>query len=186
MINALLIYVLGLIIYIPIMVIYLRKKYSVTKNLLIFIFVVYLLLVIGVTIFPLPWQTNLLNHLRQRSPGLRTNIIPLKSIISMLQNNTVHDMVKQLVGNIILTIPFGFIYTLTFNKRKTLVNTIIPGIIFSILIELLQLLIGQVIGYSYRVVDIDDVLLNTIGITMGYYLFIIIKPTLQKHLDLNT
>lgn len=185
MINDKIIYVLGFIIYIPIVAIYLRKKYSLTKNLLISIFIVYLLLVIGVTLFPLPYQANLLNDLRQSGHGLKGNIIPLKSIISILQNNPVHDMARQLLGNIILGIPFGFLYTITFNQRKTLVNTIIPGIIFTVLIEVLQFLIGQVIGYSYRVVDIDDVLLNTIGIIIGYFLSIIIKPALQKHLDLD-
>lgn len=183
MIKSIVIYIIGFIIYIPIMAMYLRKKESTTKNLLVSIFIVYLLLVIGITLFPLPYQTHLLSNLRELKPGFEPNIVPLKSIISIIQKNTVYDMIKQLAGNIILGIPFGFLYTMIFKrKNKTLVNTIIPGITFSILIELSQFLIGQVIGYSYRVVDIDDILLNTIGIIIGYYLFVIVKPTLQKHL----
>lgn len=36
-------------------------------------------------------------------------------------------------------------------------------VLFSVCIELVQFIIGLLIGYNYRCVDIDDVILNSIG-----------------------
>lgn len=36
-------------------------------------------------------------------------------------------------------------------------------VLFSVCIELMQFIIGLLIGYNYRCVDIDDVILNSLG-----------------------
>lgn len=36
-------------------------------------------------------------------------------------------------------------------------------VLFSVCIELVQFIIGLLIGYNYRCVDIDDVILNSLG-----------------------
>lgn len=41
------------------------------------------------------------------------------------------------------------------------------GLLVSMLIELLQLGISAVLGYTYKITDVDDVILNTIGALHG-------------------
>jgi glycopeptide antibiotics resistance protein len=56
------------------------------------------------------------------------------------------------------------------------------GTLFSISIELLQFLenIFYLSGYTVRSVDINDVILNALGILLGYCLFYILKLRTYK------
>ncbi len=73
---------------------------------------------------------------------------------------------KNVVGNMIMFIPFGF-FTSYFLKLKKLYSVFILTLLTSITIETTQLLIG-------RVFDIDDIFLNIIGGLIGYFIFKII------------
>ena len=66
---------------------------------------------------------------------------------------------KNIIGNIILFIPFGCFFKYLFNLK--LKYLILITFIFSMSVEIIQLLIG-------RVFDIDDVLLNLIGSVLGW------------------
>ncbi len=68
---------------------------------------------------------------------------------------------KNVLGNIIIFIPFGILIKEEFNLN--IFKTILISLIFSLSIEIVQLLIG-------RVFDIDDILLNVIGSLIGYLL----------------
>lgn len=64
--------------------------------------------------------------------------------------------------NIVLFIPFGFFSPITFKKlQKKWYYTILTGLSFSIVIEFLQIFTG-------RFVQLDDVLMNTLGTFLGY------------------
>ena len=73
---------------------------------------------------------------------------------------------KNVVGNMIMFIPFGF-FTSYFLKLKKFYSVFILTLLTSITIETTQLLIG-------RVFDIDDIFLNIIGGLIGYFIFKII------------
>lgn len=45
----------------------------------------------------------------------------------------------------------------------------------SCIIEALQFLIGRIINYNYRVVDIDDIILNVCGGMVGYLVWRIVR-----------
>ena len=68
--------------------------------------------------------------------------------------------IKNIIGNIVLFIPFGMFYKSYFNIR--IISLIIITTLYSFIIEMIQLFIG-------RVFDIDDILLNLIGAIVGYY-----------------
>lgn len=72
--------------------------------------------------------------------------------------------------NILLTVPFGF--GLPFISNLRLRQVLFIGVLFSIMLELLQLVIALIVGFTFRVVDINDVIFNTIGVVVGYALFI--------------
>jgi glycopeptide antibiotics resistance protein len=44
--------------------------------------------------------------------------------------------------------------------------------LFSVLIELLQLFTGRIAGITFRIADINDVIFNTLGVIVGYILFV--------------
>ena len=70
---------------------------------------------------------------------------------------------RNIVGNIIMFIPFGFFtsYYLKLNKKRFIFYL---TLIVSIVIELIQLKIG-------RAFDVDDIILNMFGSMIGYFLY---------------
>ena len=47
------------------------------------------------------------------------------------------------------------------------------------MIELLQLVANAAVGVNYRSVDVDDVILNTIGALVGYALFLGVRAAVR-------
>ncbi len=100
------------------------------------------------------------------------NLVPFIDVISGRG-----DFARQIALNIIMTIPFGFLFPLTNNKPK-FVKTISYTIILSLSIELLQPLLSD-----FRASDITDVITNMIGGVIGYILYSIFKPLITKILN---
>ncbi|MCB6993890.1 VanZ family protein [bacterium 210820-DFI.6.37] len=85
---------------------------------------------------------------------------------------------KQIVGNIGLLFPMAlFVRTILESRqnKNRILKTILVCISISILIEVLQLIINFVTNYPNRVMDIDDVLLNAVGILLGVLCFELVK-----------
>ena len=71
-------------------------------------------------------------------------------------------VIHELGGNILLTLPFGFLFPLLppIKTRQILWLAIAVGLST----ELAQLVMCLIVGGSYRSVDINDVLLNALGV----------------------
>jgi len=80
----------------------------------------------------------------------------------------------QVLANIVLGVPFGF--GLPFVWRLPAIGVIALGLLSSLAIETLQLL-GDVTGLSApaRSADINDVILNTLGVTLGVLGFVVFR-----------
>ena len=68
-----------------------------------------------------------------------------------------------------MTLPFGFLFPLTQNKRAKLGMTVFSCFCMSLGIELLQ-------PFFDRSSDITDLITNVIGGALGYGLYAIFKP----------
>jgi glycopeptide antibiotics resistance protein len=100
--------------------------------------------------------------LHGQAAGKSLNLIPLITL-------TPEDIQTSLL-NIGLLIPFGF--GLPFITDFRLNRVVVMGGLVSIGIELLQLLSGLVASITFRVADINDVIFNTMGVFIGYLLFV--------------
>jgi glycopeptide antibiotics resistance protein len=90
------------------------------------------------------------------------NIFPLVTL-------TPQDLKTSLL-NILLLIPFGF--GLPFITNLRMKKIVVIGALFSIVIESLQLLTGLLAKITFRIADINDVIFNTVGVAVGYILFV--------------
>jgi glycopeptide antibiotics resistance protein len=92
--------------------------------------------------------------------GLRSiNLIPFKSIMEFLSGGTENlkrFAFSNVVGNIIIFIPFG-IYLPLLKKDKRVISNLLYIFTLSLFIEVIQGLLG--IGTA----DIDDIILNCLG-----------------------
>lgn len=150
-------------------VIWLLKR-SLSYLVFFSFFWLYLLLLVGVTIFPLPIPLDMGGTLPRQPLGEileRINLEPFRH--SGLVNFNLRNISFDLIGNIILTIPFGF--GLPFIARIRGWHYLWLAFAVGLTIELSQLAMSLVVGYAYRAADITDVLTNAAGVLTGYVFF---------------
>ena len=90
------------------------------------------------------------------------NYIPFKSVVEQFEHSLIYG-IFQTLSNIALLIPYAFLSRLLF-KSFTTKKTVIVGILISCAIEMIQF-------FEPRSMDIDDVILNMIGVLLGCFLF---------------
>lgn len=93
------------------------------------------------------------------------NFIPFKEILRYEIGSG--SFVKNILGNIILFIPFGLFVSYILKTRKKL-PIIFVTLIISTVIEFTQMQIG-------RTFDIDDIFLNLVGGFIGYLIYDVFK-----------
>ena len=83
--------------------------------------------------------------------------------------------------NILLTVPFGFGLPFVLDVRGR--DVVLIGILFSLGIEVAQLLAdGFYLALPTWTVDINDVLLNSLGVVVGYVAFLIARAVYRTTL----
>ena len=87
------------------------------------------------------------------------------------------DFVRQIILNVIMTIPFGFLFPLVHHKSG-LLKTVFYTFLLSLSIEIIQPLISGV-----RSSDITDIITNVIGGFIGYIFYLIFRPLFIKILQ---
>ncbi len=81
------------------------------------------------------------------------------------------DFVRQVVLNVVMTVPFGFLFPLTQGRRASFGRTALSCFCMSLGIELLQPLINGI-----RSSDITDLITNTAGGMLGYGFYVLFRP----------
>mgnify|MGYP002078440155 FL=1 len=167
-------YIVSFLIYILFLVIFLFKKFSFRKIIFCTFFYFYIVFVLGVTFFPIPisWLKEISIYYTNTN-----NYIPFSSIFEIYLNNNLPFIVKfkQIIGNIILFIPMWFFYPFIFKYINHLKYTLFIWFFSSIFIEFSQFIISLFLWFSYKVTDIDDVILNTFGFMVWFLIYKLIK-----------
>lgn len=135
----------------------------------VLIFVLYSAVLIKVMVFK-DVPTIRIGHLMFNFKGAdagRANFVPLKTILSYLHGNQGLIIAGvNLAGNIALLVPIGFLVALIIQNvtwKKLLALAVAAGLS----IEILQVL------FHVGIFDIDDVLLNGLGVITGYGVFVV-------------
>ena len=136
-----------------------KEKFVLYKELLMLCFVVYILCLFQVVTFQddAPWASN--------------NFIPFREI--MRYNITSRLFLKNVLGNMIMFLPFGFFISYYLKAEKVTLPLLLT-LIASIAIETVQMIIG-------RVFDVDDLILNLIGGIFGYLIYKILAIIGEKY-----
>lgn len=142
------------------------KKHNNSHLIFVLLFGFYLLILAGLTLFPVPVFPS-----AEKQPVIlilsKINLVPFRFGGLFFLHPFVISY--EIVGNMILTIPFGFGLIFVAPKAAGRIIGWLLGIGFAI--ELSQLLASIGIGLAYRGVDINDVLLNDLGALIGFGFF---------------
>ena len=135
-----------------------KEKFVLYKELFMFTALLYAMLLFYVVTFQdVNYGTN--------------NFIPFKEILRYEFGSKL--FIKNILGNIILFVPFGLFVSYIMKTRKVwpiiFISTVTSGII-----EYTQLKIG-------RTFDIDDIFLNLIGGLIGYLIYLVFN-IVESHL----
>jgi len=157
---------LGLFTLVIILFVLFRKGKTQSYLICFSLFWVYLMYVARVTLFPIPLTGGYADSLREYSKiWSKVNLIPF--YFGTYRNSAY--FIIGIIGNIFLTVPFGF--GLKFISQKKNRNAFWVAVVVGLGIELIQLMISFLLGYQYRVLDVNDAILNFLGVLLGYWLF---------------
>ena len=134
-----------------------KKRFILYKDLSMLIFILYMFL-----LFELVTSTDFESY--------SNNFIPLKEILRY--NYTSKLFYKNVLGNMLLFVPFGYFVNYILKNRKFIIGTFLT-LITSLSIELIQMNIG-------RSFDIDDIILNIIGGIAGYTIYVVLYNIKEK------
>lgn len=110
--------------------------------------------------------------------GVHTlNLIPFRAVFDAyteLQHNNLNALIINLLGNMLLFVPIGFMLLLLWriSKKKALVI----GFSISLFVEICQL-------FFPRGTDIDDLILNSLGTLVGVILYTLVSKKANNKLD---
>ena len=103
----------------------------------------------------------------------RINLIPFRSLIQTLSrfNHVPYLTLRAIGGDFIMLFPVPVFLGLLAKKELTFKKAITVGFLTSLLIESSQLSINLLTGWPNRLFCVDDLLLNTLGAILGYFIF---------------
>ena len=125
-----------------------KKKFHLYKDLFFFSFILYLFL-----LFELVTSTDF--------ESFSNNFIPFKEIMRYDLSSGL--FYKNVIGNVLLFVPFGYFVSDIINNKKLILSMFIT-LVTSVSIEVIQMNIG-------RSFDIDDIILNFVGGIIGYGIY---------------
>jgi glycopeptide antibiotics resistance protein len=125
------------------------KKFILHEELLLLLFITYILF-----LFELVTSRDVYMN--------GTNLVPFREMFRYPVGS--ENFNRQVVGNILLFMPFGFFATY-YTKIKKISSISFMSILVSLTIEVVQKYIG-------RSFDVDDIILNVVGGILGFLVYI--------------
>lgn len=149
------------------LIIYFKKWKNYKGAELIFrnLMFVYICFVLFLTILPIDWTFDPKWKYHTSIEFSYGNIKPFNDLILGRSGS-----IKEVVLNIMMTIPFGFFYSIL-KRNLNFIKVIISTFLFILSIEVAQLMM-TIFLLNHRSFDVTDLITNTIGGILGYYVYI--------------
>lgn len=134
-----------------------KKKFVLHKEVVLLFFVAYILILF-----------QLVTYSGNEYVGM--NLIPFKEILRYDFGSDA--FFRQVIGNILLFVPFGFFVTYYVNIKK-ISTMFLMTVGVSLVIEVVQYFIG-------RSFDIDDIILNVTGGILGFMIYVALDAIKER------
>lgn len=126
-----------------------KEEFVLHKEILLLTFILYILCLFQVVTFQ---DINTVSN---------NNFVPFREILRYNFGDRL--FVKNIIGNVLMFVPYGFFATLYADLKKPW-SALLLVTLASVSIECTQLMIG-------RVFDVDDIILNVLGGMLGFLLY---------------
>lgn len=128
---------------------------------------VYLAALIGLALGGIPVDRGLLDALGTAPRLGRVNLMPFWFIDNLVRDPS-WTVVFLAIGNLLLMTPLGFLLPLLWERFRHLRTVAVAAFLTSLTVELTQLAISTLLGHTYRLFEVDDLMLNTGGAMLGW------------------
>lgn len=130
---------------------------------------IFILSTLGVLV--LAFETEFMNPIEMFKYGISRlttgesiNMVPFRTIRTFMEHSSVDALLVNLLGNIVMFIPWGFGIVLLWKKNWKIKRIVLLSFTITAFIEFVQLFIG-------RSVDVDDLILNFVGAILGSVMY---------------
>lgn len=96
----------------------------------------------------------------------RLNLVPFAEFFTY---GSRRDALVNIIGNCAMFVPTGIVLPIVYPKLDSFAKVVGAGALLSLAIELVQL------PFHTRVTDVNDLMLNTAGVVIGYCLYALFK-----------
>ncbi len=161
--DGLLTLIPGIVVFlpaIPIAVWILRRGGEVAWTLMALLALIHVTLVVALTIFPIPIGGQ--EFYRQTRGMSGDNVIPFATITDQLASLS-FNTIRQLSGNLLLLTPFGVYGPELWPRLRDWRRFLIVAMAIGVSVELTQYAGSLIEGFSYRITDVDDAIMNAAG-----------------------
>lgn len=135
------------------------------------VFFIYMAIVVKVIIFKYPWgDLRVIMDSWEKDvilEGLDTaNFTLFKTIKMYINYSYMLNSFENLVGNVVVFIPFGFLLPYIQDRCRRFFVTLLNSFLFVLGIEVFQLF------SAFGAFDVDDILLNCVGAAIGWVFYV--------------
>lgn len=101
----------------------------------------------------------------------RVNLVPFVRLFDYANRR---DLLLNVIGNAAMFIPSGIVLPILYKNLDSFWKTVTAGALLSLCIEIIQL------PFSVRASDVDDLILNTLGVAVGYGIYALAKKIITR------
>jgi glycopeptide antibiotics resistance protein len=149
-----------------------RRRADQRWTLLALLALVHIDLVIALTIFPIPIAGQ--EFYRQTRGLSGDNAVPFATISWQLQHLTLNT-VRQLAGNVVVLAPLGIYGPGLVPALRDWRRFLLVAVAFGVGIELAQFAGSLLEGFSYRITDVDDAIMNATGAVATFFVWGVVE-----------
>lgn len=152
-----------------------NRSQSFLNCIIVTSFVFYILNVIRLVFFPIPINPDYIEILKREAEcGILLERRHNFELFDFMKWNNLFHITT--VGNFLLLMPISFYCPILLKKQRwNIVTVTFIGFAISLSIESLQLTYDLITGYAYRGFNVDDLMMNTLGVFWGYLMYIMLK-----------
>ena len=146
-----------------------QKKIDRKREIVLLLMYINLAVILRFTFFPMSKVDGHIQPLVSDTAAVfpfRVNLLPL---VNLFDYDSKRDLLLNVIGNAAMFVPSGIVLPIVYRGLNTHRKVISAGIGISLCIEILQL------PFYDRVSDIDDLILNTIGVIVGYGIYSLLQ-----------
>jgi len=157
---------------VPIALWILARRTTRGRRLIALVALAHVAILANVALFPIPVDPVLVAAARAAAATSSADdgprLAPFATIGPVLAGEALPYVTRIAILNVFVLAPAGAYLPLLFGSLRSRAALIALAIVGGASVEAGQLAISALLGFPYRTVDIDDVILNAVGIAVGW------------------